>query len=242
MAEIATRGRTLLAVDVARLERHAIDWDVRIEVLVSVGDHVPQGVPVVEARGDIADVDPARVRACLLFGDANQPSVSPAAALQAISDIALKAMSSGGNDPTVVVQALDHTEELLLMLAPRVRAAEASAPSAVVTGVRRRWPDYLAVGTDEIRRHSVGQAQVQRRLRALFATLLTACAPSQRAPIQERLVMLDAQARRDWADDLDRELASAADRQGYGSEWGRLHAPAHFHRPATPGELPEDGR
>ncbi|MGC4960716.1 DUF2254 family protein [Gordonia sp. DT101] len=242
MRDIATRGRILLAVNVARLHRYAIDWGVRIEVLVAVGDHVPQGVPVVEVRGDVAKVDTPRVLGCLLFGDAHQPSVSPAAALQAISDIALKAMSSGGNDPTVVVQALDHTEELLLMLAPRVRAADVAESGAVVTGVRRTWADYLAIGTDEIRRHSVGQAQVQRRLRALFTTLLAACAPGQQDSIHERLAMLDAQARRDWVDDLDRDLASAADRQGYGSEWGRLWVPAQDpRRPVTPDDRREDG-
>ena len=33
--------------------------------------------------------------------------------------------------------------------------------------------------------------------------------------------LADAQVARDWTDDLDRRLAAAADRQGYGSEFGR---------------------
>ncbi|MCR5978916.1 DUF2254 domain-containing protein [Gordonia jinghuaiqii] len=219
LGEVNAHGRVLLAVNGDRLRRLALGWGVRIDVLVAVGDHVPRGHPVVAIIGDPTPVITARVLGCLLFGDSHQPSVSPAAALQAISDIALKAMSAGSNDPSVVVQALDHTEDLLLFLAPRV-SAEARAPLTSVRGIRRSWADYVAIGTDEIRRHSAGQAQVQRRLRALFESLLTGCAPAQRVAVVERLAVLDGQAACEWQDDLDRKLAGAADRQGYGSEFG----------------------
>ncbi|MFC8314985.1 DUF2254 family protein [Gordonia sp. NPDC057258] len=220
LGEVTARGRVLLAVNGDRLRRYAASWNVRINVLVAVGDHVPHDLPVVEIVGDPIQVEKRRVLACLLFGDTHQPSVSPAAALQAISDIALKAMSAGSNDPSVVVQALDHTEDLLLLLAPRLRGEQFSSDPSV-RGIRRSWADYVAIGTDEIRRHSTGQVQVQRRLRALFESLLAGCGPAQRAPVAERLAVLDAQVARDWSDDLDRRLAAAADRQGYGSEFGR---------------------
>ena len=220
LGEVSARGRVLLAVNGDRLRRYAASWNVRIDVLVAVGDHVPHDLPVIEIVGDPIHVEKRRVLACLLFGDTHQPSVSPAAALQAISDIALKAMSAGSNDPSVVVQALDHTEDLLLLLAPRL-CGERATPDGSVRGIRRSWADYVAIGTDEIRRHSTGQVQVQRRLRALFESLLAGCGPAQRAPVAERLAVLDAQVARDWSDDLDRRLAAAADRQGYGSEFGR---------------------
>jgi uncharacterized membrane protein len=220
LGEISTRGRILLAVNRDRLRRHAAAWNIRIDVLVAVGDHVPHDHPVIEIVGDPAHVDTRRVLGCLLFGDTHQPSVSPAAALQAISDIALKAMSMGNNDPSVVVQALDHTEDLLLLLAPRL-SGEHFGSGALVRGTERSWADHVAIGTDEIRRHSSGQVQVQRRLRALFTSILADCTVAQRAPIIERLTVLDAQGARDWSDDLDRKLAGAADRQGYGSEFGR---------------------
>ncbi|MFC9982501.1 DUF2254 family protein [Gordonia sp. NPDC127522] len=220
LGEVTARGRVLLAVNGDRLRRYAASWNVRITVLIAVGDHVPHDLPVIEIVGDPIHVEKRRVLACLLFGDTHQPSVSPAAALQAISDIALKAMSAGSNDPSVVVQALDHTEDLLLLLAPRLRGEQFSSDPSV-RGIRRSWADYVAIGTDEIRRHSTGQVQVQRRLRALFESLLAGCGPAQRAPVAERLAVLDAQVARDWTDDLDRRLAAAADRQGYGSEFGR---------------------
>lgn len=146
--------------------------------------------------------------------------MSPAAALQAISDIALKALSPAVNDPARAVQALDHTEDLLLMLAPRVRAEQRSISLHLISGYRRSWADYVAIGTDEIRRYGAHAAQVQRRLRALLETLIDQCPPDQHEPVYRRLQALDEQAIRDWPTALDRWLASAADRQGYGSEEG----------------------
>ncbi|GAA3186562.1 hypothetical protein GCM10020255_083570 [Rhodococcus baikonurensis] len=54
---------------------------------------------------------------CLIFGDTHSPVVSPGAALQSIVDIALKALSPAINDPGRAVQALDHIEDLLVLLA-----------------------------------------------------------------------------------------------------------------------------
>ena len=69
-------------------------------------------------------------------------------------------------------------------------------------------------------------AQVQRRLRAVFATLLEACPPDQHPPLLERVDALDAQLTREWTGALDLRLASVADPQGLGSEagaTGRIH-------------------
>lgn len=221
LREAARRGRVLLAVNIPRLQRLALGWDVRIELLVTVGDYVPHDVGVVAISGAGRDrASEYKVMRCLLFGDTHQPSVSPAAALQSISDIALKAISSAGNDPSSVVLALDHTEDLLLMLAPRVRTDIVAQRATRVSGHRRNWGDYVAIGTDEIRRDGHGQAQVYRRLRALYENLAAACPADQQQPMIERLAALDEQIVGDWSVPLDRRLAAAPDRQGYGSQRG----------------------
>jgi uncharacterized membrane protein len=224
LPELGARGRILLAVNVPMLERYAASRQVRFDLLVRVGDNVSHNVGVITVIGRTDGGDEGRdadfqrkVLGCLLFGDTHQPSVSPAAALQAITDIALKAISTAGNDPSSAVLALDHIEDLLLMLAPRVRAARRSR---FVRGYRRSWADYVAIGTDEIRRHSHGQAQVHRRLRALYETLAAQCADDQQSPILERLEALDVQLAQEWTVPLDRRLAADPDRQGYGSERG----------------------
>jgi uncharacterized membrane protein len=158
--------------------------------------------------------------ATLCFGDAHRPSVSPSAALQAIVDVALKALSPAINDPGRAVQSIDHLEDLLLLLAPRVRSDRTPTSLSRVRGYRRNWSDYVSLATDEIRHYSTGSTQVQRRLRALFTTLQTSTPPSQHDPLLERLAALDEQIAREWKTDLDIRLASVADPQGLGSESG----------------------
>lgn len=215
-----TQGRVLLAVDLPRLQRYAIKWAVQIDLLVLVGDFVPRGMPVLELRGDARSVRAAALQRCLLFGDTHAPSVSPAAALQAISDIALKSVSSSGNDPSSAVQALDYVEDLLRMLAPRLRSRASAVSADLVSGYGRNWADYVAIGTDEIRRHSRHQMQVQRRLRALYTAVSEQCTADQQTPLAERIAALDADIARDWNSALDLRLAQIPDRQGYGAERG----------------------
>ena len=223
LGEAATKGRVLLAVNIPRLQRLAVAWDAHVELLMAVGDYVPHDVAVIAIVGpDPACFAEPKVMRCLLFGDTHQPSVSPAAALQSISDIALKAISTAGNDPSTVVLALNHTEDLLLMLAPRVRADVVARRATRVSGHRRTWADYVAIGTDEIRRGGRGQAQVYRRLRSLYETLAAAVPADQQEPLRARLAALDEQIVEDWQVPLDRRLSAAPDRQGYGAELGSL--------------------
>lgn len=214
-------GRILQAINVGKIQRLAIRWEVRIQLTVAVGDYVPRDTGVIDIYGDPEAVVEHRLLNCLLFGDAHLPSVSPASSLEAISDIALKALSEGINDPRRAVDALDYIEELLLELAWRVRLSSIDALAGVVGGYQVSWADYVAVGTDEIRHFAGASAQVQRRLRALYETLAEHVAADQQEPIRARIEALDAQVRRSWPDDLDRRLASVSDRQGYGSELGR---------------------
>lgn len=220
LREIPSQGRVLMAVDLPRLQRLAIDWNVRVDLLIGIGDFVAHNADVFEVHGPGDRVRPHHLLSTLLFGDTHRPSVSPTAALQSISDIALKALSPAINDPGRAVQALDHIEDLLLMLAPRLRVDQQYASLTLVGGYRRTWDDFVAVGTDEIRHYSSNAAQVQRRLRALLQTLREQCPPDQHEPIDNRLQALDEQVERDWASPFDRWLADAADRQGYGSEAG----------------------
>ncbi|MET9202222.1 DUF2254 domain-containing protein [Gordonia sp. NPDC003585] len=221
LRDIPTRGRVLLAIDLARIQRLAIRWDVQVDLLIGIGDFVPNNAGVFEVFGDRRRVHPHQLLTCLLFGDTHLPEVSPAAALQAITDVALKALSPAINDPSRAVQALDHIENLLLMLAPRVFADQQSGSLSMIRGYRRSWADCVAIGTDQIRQYGAGSAQVERRLRALFENLIAQCPDVQDAPLIERLQALDEQVEREWPTSLDRRLASEADVQGFGSESGR---------------------
>ncbi len=220
LEHLSPDGRILLAVDVARIQRRATTWGVTVELLPSIGEFVAQHAVLFEVNGPQLRVRPHQLMACLVFGDTHSPTVSPAAALQAIVDIALKALSPAINDPGRAVQSIDHLEDLLMTLAPRVRSESAASTLTRIRGTQRTWGDYVTVSTDEIRHFSTNSTQVQRRLRSLLATLLAACPPDQHPPLLARLDALDVQVDREWSGSLDRGLACVADPQGLGSERG----------------------
>ncbi|WP_072804795.1 DUF2254 domain-containing protein [Rhodococcoides yunnanense] len=220
LKQLSPDGRILLAVNLARIERLVTSWGVTVELLPTIGEFVAQDSVLFQVEGPQLRVRPHQLMACLVFGDTHSPMVSPAAALQAIVDIALKALSPAINDPGRAVQAIDHLEDLLMTIAPRVRSEPAESALRRIRGARRTWADYVTIATDEIRHFSTNSTQVQRRLRSLFVTLLEACPADQHPPLRARLGALDAQVAREWKSDLDIELASAADPQGLGSERG----------------------
>lgn len=220
LRQLSPDGRILLAVNLAGIERLAVVWGVTIEVLPYVGEFVAQDAALFEVNGPQLRVRPHQLMACLIFGDTHSPTVSPAAGLQAIVDIALKALSPAINDPGRAVQAIDHLEDLLMTLAPRVRLEASDSVSTRIRGTTRTWADYVAISTDEIRHFSTNSTQVQRRLRSLLDTLLGYCPVEQHAPLMARVHALDTQIAREWTGELDIALASVADPQGLGSENG----------------------
>lgn len=226
LQRLPTRGRVLLAVDVARMQRLAGRWGVTVALAPSIGEFVALGSVLFEVRGPIDRMVANQLVATLLFGDTHSPRVSPTAALQSLTDVALKALSPAINDPGRAVQALDHLEDLLLLLAPLVAADSVGSTLTRIRGYRRSWVDYVAVATDEIRHFSGGSTQVQRRLRALLQTLLERCPPEQHPPLLERLAALDDQRLPEWHGELDLRLAAVGDPEGLGSEagtTGRVH-------------------
>ncbi|MDI9918347.1 DUF2254 family protein [Rhodococcus sp. IEGM 1379] len=235
LRHLSPDGRVLLAINLPRLQRLASSWGVSIEVVPGIGEFVAQNAPLFEVRGRSLKVRPDALTSCLIFGDTHSPLAGPAAAIQSIVDISLKALSPAINDPGRAVQALDHIEDLLVLLAPRVRADTETSTLTRIRGQQRTWTDYVSIATDEIRHFSTNSAQVQRRLRAVFTTLIAACPPDQHAPLFERLDAMDQQLTREWTGDLDIRLAGAADPQGLGSEAGasgRVH-PLIVGRPAA---------
>ncbi|ORM25882.1 DUF2254 family protein [Williamsia sp. 1135] len=223
LRRLPSKGRVLVAINLPQLQRLGTRWGVQLDVLPRIGDFVAYEAPLFAVYGDSDDLSEIRQRqllATMCFGDAHRPAVSPSAALQAIVDVALKALSPAINDPGRAVQAIDHLEDLLLLLAPRVRNDRTLEVLSRVHGYRRTWNDYVSLATDEIRHFSTNTTQVQRRLRALLLTLQASTPPAQHPPLVERLAALDQQVRAEWKTDLDIRLASVADPQGLGSESG----------------------
>jgi uncharacterized membrane protein len=216
------RGQVLLAFDARRLERLARAAGVRVELVPVVGDFVALEAPLFLVYGPTGRILPRNLMRCLLFGETQSVTADPSGALRALVDIALKALSPAINDPGRAVQVLDHTEDLLVMLAPRLAAqsAQSAQPDAAFVYRTRSWADYVCIATDEIRHFGDTSMQIQRRLRALYATVSLVCTPEQVGPLTARLEAMDAEIAGQWPQELDRCLARRPDSQGLGTEGG----------------------
>lgn len=214
-------GTTLLAVNTRRLIDLEQDWGITIEVVPKVGTSVQHGGLLFRVGAPLSSRGREALLGCLAFGESLSPESGPFGALRAISDIALKALSPAVNDPTRAVQALDHIEDILAEVSPRLAARDISELSAqeeqVLRAWSRSWEDFVAVATDEIRQFGSTSIQVQRRLRAVYASLLEQCATAQHAALRTRLDALDRQIRTAWSDPLDLRLSAEADPEGIGT-------------------------
>ncbi|MYT34049.1 MULTISPECIES: DUF2254 domain-containing protein [unclassified Streptomyces] len=214
------RGQTLIACDDRGLERLARRLGVRIQLVPVIGDFVAQEAPLFLVYPGAQPRDRRDLTRHLLFGTTYSAGTDPAGALRAFVDIALKALSPAINDPGRAVQCLDHIEDLLVMIAPRLSARQAGAAPAAFQHRTRCWPDYVCIATDEIRHFGSASMQVQRRLRALYATVAEVCTPEQVTPLRSRLATMDAEVGAQWPQDLDGRLARLPDSQGLGTETG----------------------
>ncbi|MDO4918420.1 DUF2254 family protein [Kocuria sp.] len=215
-----TNGDCVLAVNTPRLLDCEDAWGMRVELVPEVGSPVPPGGLLFRTSAPTSPEQHRQLERAVAFGDILSPDNGPFGAIRAMVDTALKALSPAVNDPTRAVQALDQIEEVLVRLSPRLserRRDVARHPEAVL--LRRwghTWEDHVAAATDEIRQFATTSVQVQRRLRALFTTLLTLTPPQQHPPLRERLDALDRGIDGWWEDPLDRRLAAGTDAQGLG--------------------------
>ncbi|MBW1598060.1 DUF2254 family protein [Streptomyces sp. JJ38] len=214
------RGQVLIACDGPGLERLARRTGARIRLIPVTGDFVAREAPLFVVRPGTRPLKRRELMRHLLFDTTYSAATDPAGALRAFVDIALKALSPSINDPGRAVQCLDHIEDLLVRIAPRLAARPSVGTTAAFQHRSRSWTDYVCIATDEIRHFGSSSMQVQRRLRALYATVAEVCTPEQIDPLRSRLETMDADVAADWPRDLDRRLAGLPDSQGLGTAAG----------------------
>ncbi len=210
-------GQVMLAVHGEKIGRLARRWGVRVTVVPAIGQFVTEGAPLFLIHGPMTRVRADVLARYVIFGDTHSPAASPAAALQSLADVALKALSPAVNDPSRAVQSFDYIEDLLAQLARRMPDAGDGRGAGRLHGSRLTWEDYVSVAVDEIRHFSGESLMVQRRLRAVLTGLLEQCPERLRGPLRERIDVLDAAVRRGMPDPLDVRLARIPDPLGLGS-------------------------
>ncbi|MBD8078268.1 DUF2254 family protein [Cellulosimicrobium arenosum] len=138
----ADRSGYVQRVDVDRLLRLAEASDGLVECVVRSGDHVAVGEPVVRLRahGTFADDGARGVRAAVTLGDERTPHQDLEYAVQQLTDMAVRALSPGTNDPYTAASAFDALGDGLARLAGRPPVPPGRADAGGTLRVVVPWP------------------------------------------------------------------------------------------------------
>lgn len=191
----------------------------------SPGSFVVAGTPVGASWAHSAPIDPERraeladrVAAALHTGVERTQVQDVAFGLRQLTDVAVKALSPGINDPTTANYALGHTSALLCELTgrdlgPRLLRDEAGTVRVVLR--RPGFAELLDLAVAQPRRYGAADPAVLARLAALLEELAwSARTPQQRDAVTGQLGRLRVTAaEQDFAEQVDlRRLTDRVER------------------------------
>ncbi len=171
----------LVAVDDTALLKAAVDAAAVISLDRHVGDWLIKGTPIAHAWpvAPVAAADPAAtgddlaaaIDEALTIGPERTAAQDIAFGLRQLTDVAVKALSPGINDPTTAVHALDHSSALLCDLArrrpnPRVLHDDQQRLRAVIG--EPGLPELLDLAIGQPRRYGAAEPDIQARLLTLL--------------------------------------------------------------------------
>ena len=119
---------------------------------------------------------------CILVRRERSLKFDPLYALRILTDVGLRAISPGSNDPTTAVRALDEVEGVLRAAAPqRLGTVRIRAGAGSVIVQSATWDDIVDLAIWEVLEAGLGAPQVTRRLSALLSDLIDDL-PAERHP------------------------------------------------------------
>jgi uncharacterized membrane protein len=173
----AARSGYLQAVHPEPLLRAALRGDLVIVLAKQVGDHVVAGTPIAWAWRRSPGPPPEAGALKAALADAVQVGFERTMVqdvgfgIRRLVDIASKALSPAINDPYTGVQAVHHLSVVLCSLA-RLRLGDRTVRDGQgelrVAVPRPSFPDYLRLGTAQIRRYGAEDPAVAQSLIQLF--------------------------------------------------------------------------
>lgn len=175
-----------------------------------VGDFVVAGQPLasVSPPGEVDEEVCREIRTAFLLGPERTPEQDVEFGIVEISDIAIKALSPGINDPTTALRCIDRLAEVLLELGTRRPPRPWRTEAGRVHYLARHTTFERAVGLsfDQIRHFGASNPAIARKLLEVLARLPALVPPPHRAVLraQAEAVLRDARAR----------IESAGDRAG----------------------------
>ena len=211
--------RAIQSLNTTALVDMAKRVDGTIEMLSSVGDTLAESTPLLRVYGSLKQLTQAEVMSAIRAGTQRTFEQDPKYSVQLLRDIAIRALSTGINDPTTAVQALDQIEDLLLRLGRRCleigEVRDESGCLRLIVAVPS-WEDFLDLAFAEIRFFGANSVQVMRRLTALMSDLLESLPEPRRPALRRQQRRLETTIAQSFPNLEDRLEASAEDREGLG--------------------------
>jgi uncharacterized membrane protein len=193
----------------------AVTGDSTLVIVPALGTYVPEGYPLIEVYGTMA----GDLLEHIEYSSERNLKNDIGYGLRQLADIAVRALSTGINDPATAVQAIDQLHDLLRRLVRRnlsygSKYDEAGRPRVVLH--TPTWTDMLVVAADEIRMYAATSLQVSRRLRAMLEDLERIAPQERKESLKNQLKLLDQAIEREMRDPGAKELARQADMRGTG--------------------------
>lgn len=216
LVHFSGRPGQVVAVHTRRLIRVARRSESRVILMIRTGDAVSEGSHLALVSGG-RPPSSRQISRCLLVDDERSLRLDPLYALRILTDVTLRALSPGINDPTTAVRSLDEVEGVLRGAAPLpLGPVEIAAGAGSLVLRSPTWTDIVDLALLEVVGEGVKQPQVTRRLTALLNDLLADLPETRHAPL--------LRFKRRLAEQVDAHVGSAeyrsiyltGDRQGIG--------------------------
>jgi uncharacterized membrane protein len=219
------RSGYLQQLDTGRLVRGAVARDLVISIKPTVGEHVVQGTVLgwVWHRNHEAGQDDAvrsLISSAANIGFERTMQEDVGFGIRQLTDIAVKALSPGVNDPTSAVDAVAHLSVIMACLAQRDLDHRVFTDDDHVVRLavpRPTFSIYLRMSVGQIRRYATREPAVLSALVRLLTDVATTSADEK----IDRC--LDDEAKLIWAD-AERDVAQPADLEMLTAHIKRLQA------------------
>ncbi|CAN5632950.1 hypothetical protein BH24ACT21_BH24ACT21_11730 [soil metagenome] len=186
-----------------------------VEIPFGPGDFVSAGLPVVKVWPD-RDEEPdseagKRANKAFVFGKERSFQQDLAFGLRQLSDIALKGLSPGINDPTTAMQAMDRMEAIFIALGDkalprRVQRREVNETEVLVKVGYSSFDELVGLAFDQVRRAAFTSGQVavlELLLKILDRALQTNSSDERQQALWDRVFAVARQAPKEISDPYD---------------------------------------
>jgi uncharacterized membrane protein len=185
--------------------RHADAVTIRMEL--HIGAFALPGRPLASVwPAHVADAVTGAIRDAFVLGSERTPEQDVEFGIVELSDIAVKALSPGINDPTTAMHAIDRLAQLLAAIGARPHPeAVRRSPDGSVRLLVRDTPFRRAAGLafDQIRHFGAANPTIAKKLLEALGDLGTVVPPEEREALVEQAESVARAARRAIGDPAD---------------------------------------